>query len=97
MERHGWRDRTFHEYVHAVDRAEGEFDVIVTDGRARPAWLAHVVKRLAKAGVIVFDNSRRPAYRWAIVASCPKVDRPAGLTACLPFVNETTLLKSSLS
>ncbi len=94
-QRPGWRGRTFHDYVHAIDRETGEFDMIVIDGRARPACLAHAARRLAKDGLIVFDNTRRAAYREAIAASGLQAYRSMGLAACLPDADETTLLRKS--
>ncbi len=91
-EKAGWRDKTFHDFVHAIDRLEGRFDVIVIDGRARPACLEHATPRLADDGLIVFDNTGRAAYRRAIAASPLRAERTTGLTACLPYSDETTLL-----
>ena len=90
----GWRDRTFRNYVHAIDDEIGEFDLIVVDGRARPACLAHARSRLKPDGMIVFDNSHRAPYRRAIADSGMKWERTRGLTACLPYPDETTLLSS---
>ncbi|WP_294391691.1 class I SAM-dependent methyltransferase [uncultured Sphingomonas sp.] len=87
-----WRGRTFHDYVHAIDGVAGTFDVIVIDGRARTACLAHARGRLAPDGLIVFDNTHRPAYRDAIASSGLRATRTKGLTACLPYPDETTLL-----
>lgn len=89
----GWVGRTFRSYVHALDEVDGEFDVIVVDGRARPACLPHAVKRLAEGGLVVFDNSRRPQYRSAISQSGLLPKTIGGLTACLPYPDETTLLR----
>lgn len=89
----GWKGRSFHDYVHAIDGVPGSFDLIVIDGRARTACLDHVADRLAPGGVILFDNSHRPAYRRAIAAARMKTTRTTGLTACLPYPDETTLLQ----
>jgi len=89
----GWRGRTFRNYVHAIDSEPGLFDVIVIDGRARVACLKRSVSRLAKNGMIIFDNTNRPAYRRAIEALGLPVQRTSGLTACLPYPDETTLIR----
>lgn len=91
-EKPGWTDKSFRDYVHAIDAESGSFDVIVVDGRARPACLAQARSRLSPGGVIVFDNSRRPHYQAAIRRSGMKVETCEGLTACLPYPDPTTLL-----
>lgn len=88
----GWQDRTFHDYVHAIDDAHGQFDLIVIDGRSRPACLEAAAKRLKPDGLIVFDNSTRPHYRQAIRTSGLHHRKYHGLTACLPYPDTTSLL-----
>jgi hypothetical protein len=88
----GWRDKSFRHYVTAIDQMTGMFDLIVIDGRAREACLAHAGSRLAPGGMIVFDNSNRSRYRAAIDASTLKRMETRGLTACLPYPDATTLL-----
>lgn len=89
----GWREHSFRNYVHAIDREAGTFDVIVIDGRARAACLDHAAARLANDGIIVFDNSRRAPYQAAIARSGLRAQEFAGLTACLPYPDATTLLQ----
>jgi len=45
--------------------------------------------------MILFDNSQRARYRTAIAASGLKAQMYRGLTACLPYPDETTLLWSA--
>ena len=87
------RDRglAFHNYVHAID-GEEPFDLIVIDGRCRGRCLKAAKAHLKPDGLIVFDNSGRRRYRNAIGDSGMKVERLRGLTACLPYPDETTLL-----
>jgi hypothetical protein len=82
----------FTDYVHAIDDAPGEFEVIVIDGRAREACLRHVPDRLAPDGLIVFDNTRRGRYRRAIASSGLLERRLPGLTPTLPYPDQTSLL-----
>lgn len=91
-EKRGWEGRSFQRYVSAIEEETGQFDLIVIDGRARAACLAHAVKRLAPGGMILFDNSQRERYRIAIQASGLLVKRFRGAAACLPYPDETTLL-----
>jgi precorrin-6B methylase 2 len=91
-EKRGWKGRSFQRYASAIDEETRQFDLIVIDGRARAACIAHAVKRLAPGGMIVFDNSGRERYRLAIKASGLLVRRFRGAAACLPYPDETTLL-----
>jgi hypothetical protein len=91
-EKPGWQGRSFQRYASAIDDESGHFDLIVVDGRARGACLAHAIKKLAPDGMILFDNSQRARYRTAIAASGLEAQTYRGLTACLPYPDETTLL-----
>lgn len=88
----GWRGRGFRAYVDAIDAEPGSFDLIVIDGRARPACLAKAVGRLAEGGMIVFDNSHRARYRQAIEDCGLARTVTRGLVPSLPLSDETTLL-----
>lgn len=85
----------FRRYVEAIDEVPGSFDVIVVDGRCRARCLERAIPRLAPGGIIVFDNSHRRRYRAAISSSNLSTIRTRGLTACLPYPDETTILGSS--
>jgi hypothetical protein len=82
----------FHEYVHAIDLTTGDFDLIVIDGRCRSRCLEVAVPRLRQGGMIVFDNSARSRYRASIAACGLHPVRTRGLTAALPYPDQTTLL-----
>ncbi|MBR9765968.1 MAG: class I SAM-dependent methyltransferase [Rhodobacteraceae bacterium] len=86
--------QSFRAYARAIEREEGQFDLIVIDGRARAACLAHARTRLAPGGLIVFDNSHRCRYREAIESCDLRVERLRGLTPSLPYPDETTLLSA---
>ncbi len=88
----GNRGLDFSAYVHAIDATDGEFDVIVIDGRAREACLSVAIPRLARDGLIVFDNSHRTRYQTAIRASKLRERRLPGLTPTLPYPDQTSLL-----
>lgn len=92
-EKPGWKGRSFRAYADAIDGEAGQFDLIVIDGRARPACLRKAVPRLKEDGMILFDNSHRRAYRQAIAEAPLRATRTWGLTACLPYPDETTLLR----
>lgn len=91
-EKSGARGAEFMAYASAINAEAEQFDLIVIDGRARQACLAHAESRLAPGGMIVFDNSRRSRYRQAISRS--KFTRQAyrGLAPSLPYPDETTIM-----
>lgn len=82
----------FEAYVRSIDDVDGEFDLVVIDGRAREACLEKAKDRLAPGGIIVFDNSRRRRYVEAIAASGMKETVHAGLTPTLPYPERTSVL-----
>lgn len=85
----------FSPYVEAIGAVEGDFDVIVIDGRAREACLRLAVDRLAPDGLIVFDNVDRQRYRRAIgeLGAQVEVVTTRGLTPALPYPTRTALLR----
>ncbi len=89
----GYAGQTFRAYVEAIDRQEGRFDLIVIDGRARGACLDRAIERLARGGLIVFDNSHRARYRKAIARSGFRAQVTRGLVPSLPLPDQTTLLR----
>jgi predicted O-methyltransferase YrrM len=88
----GHQGLDFAGYVDAIDAVDGEFDLVVIDGRAREACLAKAADRLAPGGIIVFDNSRRHRYRVAIAASGLRERVFRGLTPTLPYPEQTSVL-----
>jgi hypothetical protein len=82
----------FADYVAAMDAVDGEFDLVVVDGRAREACLMAARDRLAPGGIVVFDNSRRRRYRIAIAASGLDEVIYRGLTPTLPYPEQTSVL-----
>lgn len=93
----GHRGRDFFDYVHAIDRAPGQFDLIVIDGRARTACLAKAIGRLNPDGMVVFDNTNRPRYREALNERPERLDEfiTRGLTPSLPYSTTTSLLRKT--
>jgi len=89
-EGHGGLD--FYDYVHSIDDVAGDFDIVVIDGRAREACLEASRHRLARGGIIVYDNSLRRRYRLAIEGSGMVAHRYRGLTPTLPYPDQTSLL-----
>ena len=88
----GHNDLDFANYVNSIDDVEGEFDLIVIDGRAREACLRAAVPRLKKDGIILFDNSLRRRYKRSIAAAPVHERRLRGMTPTLPYPDQTSLL-----
>jgi hypothetical protein len=58
-----FQHHSFEDYVRVIDRYDSlSFNVIVVDGRARPACVKHAIPKLRTGGVIVLDNAERPQY-----------------------------------
>jgi predicted O-methyltransferase YrrM len=89
----GYASLDFSSYVAAIDDVEGEFDLVVVDGRARERCLTSALRRLTPDGMVVFDNTRRRRYRRAIAAAPVVERRLPGLTPTLPYPDQTSLLR----
>lgn len=91
--RRGEAGRDFAGYVRSIDRVDGEFDLIVVDGRARVECLQHAVRRLAADGIVLFDDSERPRYRAGLENSGMRVRRYRGWAPSLPYPRESAVLR----
>lgn len=89
----GYGGQDFSDYVASINGVDGEFDLVVVDGRARESCLAAALPRLAPDGLVVFDNSRRRRYQRAIESSPVTEERYLGLTPTLPYPDQTSLLR----
>lgn len=88
----GWREHGFRNYVHAIDSEDEPFDLIVIDGRCRSRCLEVAQPHLKADGLILFDNAGRRRYRAAINGGGLARLATKGLTACLPYPDQTLLL-----
>jgi len=93
----GHRGRDFFDYVHAIDNTDGQFDLIVIDGRARTACLDKAISRLTPDGMVVFDNTNRPRYREALAKTRGRLEEfiTRGMTPSLPYSTTTSLLRKT--
>jgi hypothetical protein len=82
----------FADYVSAIDATDGDYDLVVVDGRAREACLERAVGRLRPGGLVVVDNVERRRYRDAIARSGAPVRWTRGRTPALPYPTRTALL-----
>lgn len=59
----GYQGMTFADYAASIDRfPDSSFDVLLIDGRARPACFRHGHRKVRPGGCIVIDDSERPRY-----------------------------------
>lgn len=84
----------FERYAKAInDYPDGYFDLVIVDGRARPACVHHAKRKIRPGGVLLLDDSNRRRYRGAVAsvdkAEWRKLDlsgiRPGG-----PAIHHTT-------
>ena len=87
--------RSFRSYVETVDRyPDAYFDIVLVDGRARPASFLHAVPKLKPTGWLILDNSEREAYRDAFRIADEAGWRPSTYRGPHPYVvefGETTI------
>lgn len=88
----GFEGQYFDDYAAAIRGEEGQFDLIVIDGRAREACLIEAQARLAPGGVILLDDFKRDRYRVAARDSGLVTRALDGLAVCLPLPDSTALL-----
>jgi hypothetical protein len=64
--RSGWEGLSFERYASTVDRyPDSSFDLVLVDGRARPACFERALPKVRPGGFIVLDDAERPEYRPA--------------------------------
>ncbi|SFR47630.1 Predicted O-methyltransferase YrrM [Yoonia tamlensis] len=96
-QKESYAGQSFESYVHAISRTGQTYDLIVIDGRARPACLQVAQSCLAQGGMIVFDNTKRARYDQAIRNSGLVAEHFGGMTPSLPYPDKTTLLRRALA
>jgi len=56
---------SFEAYARSIDRyPDDHFDLVLIDGRARPACYKHAVSKVKQGGHIVLDNAERDEYEF---------------------------------
>jgi hypothetical protein len=62
----------FADYVAVIDAfPDGFFDLVVVDGRSRPACLGQAVPKVRPGGMLALDDADRPEYALALTALPP--------------------------
>lgn len=88
-----WTQFDFRNYIEEIDKDDELYDLIVIDGRCREDCLRLASRHLKDAGMIVFDNSNRARYLAAINEMGGSREHFKGLAACLPYFDQTTLIR----
>jgi hypothetical protein len=58
-----FRNHTFRSYVGQIDDSPDDFfDVVLIDGRARPACIMHSATKVKLGGLLILDNAERSYY-----------------------------------
>ncbi len=62
-----YRGYTFKKYAASINAyPDGYFDMVLVDGRARPACFRHALPKVKHKGYIILDNTDRPTYQRAM-------------------------------
>ncbi|WP_041700214.1 hypothetical protein [Thalassoporum mexicanum] len=89
-----FQGQNFKDYVTAIDRyADGYFDIILIDGRARPSCFKHAIEKVKVGGYVLWDNTDRIHYDQTMQAVDPAyqfIDLP-GPSPYVPFFTRTSV------
>ena len=84
----------FRDYVAALGREQGSFDLIAVDGRARAACTREATTRVAPGGIVLLDDAQRPRYQPVVEELATRgwhVVRAHGFAPCDPLPRDTVL------
>ncbi len=79
---------SFEAYVKSIDsHPDGTFDLVVVDGRARPACVIRAIPKVKPGGYLLLDDSDRPYYSEGVnaLAGNPRLD----FRGVAPYKTET--------
>ena len=61
-----YQGQSFRRYAAAIDSyADGYFDLVIVDGRARPSCIRHAIPKVRAGGLLLVDNVERDYYEPA--------------------------------
>lgn len=89
-----FRGFSFEGYVRQIDAfPDSHFDILLVDGRARPACIAHGARKVKPGGLLVLDNADRPYYLSRTAAYLADFDRKlfSGMTPVTPGLSTTAI------
>lgn len=89
-----WAGHSFRRYAAQIDAfSDKHFDVVLVDGRARPACLRHSAPKVKLGGWLILDNSDRAHYLEHTAPLLRHFERRvfAGATPQALILSETTL------
>ena len=81
-----------------LELADDSLDLLIIDGRARPACLKYAHKKVSPGGYILFDNSDRVEYQASITTYLRNWRREdyKGVTVYDAFFNSTSIFQKPL-
>lgn len=91
--REEYRGLSFENYVRCIDDFEDrKFDLVMIDGRARAACVAHAIKKIRPGGHILFDDSEREEFEAALsILSKYKRTDFFGASPYLDYLKQTSI------
>lgn len=85
---------SFQRYCSQIDEFPDQFfDLVLVDGRARPACIKHAAQKVKVGGILVLDNSDRDYYLQRTAAFLAGYERKtfAGVTPAVTWFSETSI------
>ena len=94
----GTKDVNYKRYASFIDSyPDGYFDIVLVDGRSRPACIKHAAPKLRKGGLIILDNADRSYYLGSavkeILGEYSLVLSTKGASPYVPFFTQTNIWK----
>lgn len=94
----GTKGVNYKKYASLIDSyPDGYFDIVLVDGRSRPACIKHAAPKLRKGGLIVLDNADRSYYLGSavkeILGEYSLVLSTKGASPYVPFFTQTNIWK----
>lgn len=84
----------FRNYVNQIDQfPDGYFDLIMIDGRSRPACITHSIKKVKQGGLLIIDNTEIDYYFQKTASYLEAFDRKIffGIVPTLTHMSRTDI------
>jgi predicted O-methyltransferase YrrM len=83
-------ERSLANYVKTIDSLmDDAFDIVMVDGRARPACIKHAVSKVRLGGLMIVDNTER-SYYWPAIRRYTSGFRMHDFPGPCPFLSHFT-------